>query len=155
MQSMRRTLKQTATRLAQAAKDARREARAAGWLTEEALEKLRVLMAVCEQDLLAVGDYSVRPRETHAALRVLRRYDPTYEARAANVAEIDRLTLICDQIMDCGLLPAPVYLCGLAEAVLQYEHVHACDADGHITSTAWDVLAQAEAGLGQSVEAAH
>jgi hypothetical protein len=104
---------------------------------------------------LAVGDYSVRPRETHAALRVLRRYDPTYEARAANVAEIDRLTLICDQIMDCGLLPAPVYLCGLAEAVLQYEHVHACDADGHITSTAWDVLAQAEAGLGQSVEAAH
>jgi len=136
-------------------KRARRELRRSGLVGDVLLDDLRVGVALCERELLRCGEYAFQPIELCDALALLQLHDPDSATRAHKLAEIDRLTLICDRIMDCGMIPAPLYLCALGEAALEFDQLHSCGCDEHITSTAWDVLAQVEAGLGQSVEEEH
>src|SRR5262245_18175666 len=152
---MNRSSKKAARDLTALLSRSRRELGRAGALAEATLDDLRVGVAVCERELLRCGEYSHRPKVLREALDLLLLHDPDSEARALKLAEIDRLTLICDRIMDCGMLPAPLYLCGLGEAALEFEQNYSCGADAHATSTAWDVLAQVEAGLGAPVAQAH
>jgi hypothetical protein len=152
---MNRSSRKAARDLAALLKRSRRELRRTGALAEAMLDDLRVGVAVCERQLLRCGEYAYQPKALRETLDLLLLHDPDSEARALKLAEIDRLTLVCDRIMDCGMIPAPLYLCGLGEALLDFEQNYSCGADAHATSTAWDVLAQVEAGLGEAVAHGH
>lgn len=147
-------LKRTASRLDDLVKDAKREAVAAGSLSADTILTLRVWMSRCEQAQILASQYKPNA-PLRAAMKLVERYDHDFLARSARIREIDRLTNLCDQIFDKGLDPEPVYLRALAHAVMTYEADHSCGNDDHIVGPAWDVLAEAEAGRGATLQIAH
>lgn len=147
-------LKRTASRLADLVKDAKKEAEAAGSLSADTILTLRVWMSRCEQAQILASQYAPNA-PARAATKLIERYDHDFLARSARLKEIDRLTNLCDQIFDKGLDPEPVYLRALAHAVMTYEADHSCGNDDHIVGPAWDILAEAEAGRGETLQLAH
>lgn len=147
-------LKRTASRLADLVKDAKNEASERNALSADTILTLRVWMARCEQAQILASQYNPNA-PLRAAMKLIERYDHDFLTRSAKLKEIDRLTNLCDQIFDKGLDPEPVYLRALALAVMVYEADHSCGNDDHIVGPAWDILAEAEAGRGETLQLAH
>lgn len=143
-----------AAELVQIVKRARAQVYELGAPDLATIKALRLFVALTERDLLRAGNYAPHPRATRPAQALLVLHDPDHATRMLKLDEIDRLTIQCDDRLDIGLVDA-AQLRELGAAVLEFEQAYSCGADAHATATAWDVLAQAEAGLGQPVEPTH
>jgi len=88
------------------------------------------------------------------AIALLERCDPQAHLRAIKLAYIDRLVSSCDSLMRAGEMP-DAYLHALGEAVGEFEAMFARGADADFLAFVWDILAQAEAGLGEATSEAH
>lgn len=117
--------------------------------------ELRTLANECEHLLICAGDACPSANLLQRAAALIERHDPLAALRAAKLDHIERLTMACDRLMSAGALPPPPYIETLGAAVCDYESAHSTGNDTHLLAFAWDILAQAEAGLGEAVEDEH
>lgn len=111
---------------------------------------------IAEADRLLVQGASARGASSQIAdaVALLERCDPLGNLKAIKIEYIGHLAATCDSLMTAGEMPDASYLRALASAVCDFEaHHFACTADE--TAFAWDILAQAEAGLGEATDETH
>lgn len=111
---------------------------------------------IAEADRLLIQGASARGASTliAEAVTLLERCDPLGSLRAIKIDYIDRLAATCDSLMTTGEMPDASYLRALASAVCEFEAHHFAGAADE-TAFAWDILAQAEAGLGEATDETH
>lgn len=117
--------------------------------------EIRTLLATCDQLSILTGGVSKANKVMREAAALLQRCDPLAELRLAKLDYIDQLASSCDRIMTAGEMPTHLHLCELATNVRDYEAAHSCGNDAYLLAFAWDVLAQAEAGLGMATDETH
>ncbi len=128
---------------------------AGGQLDQVDCDELRVV--ICEIDrLLLLGAHTRGAAKAAAeALALLERCDPLAQLRSVKLDYIDRLTATCDSLMRAGTMPDSEYFSALAAAVCDFETQHSGGESAMQLAFAWDILAQAEAGLGEATEESH
>jgi hypothetical protein len=119
-----------------------------GMLGHAQCDELRELTTQYDQLVILNGGAPGASKLMVEAVTLLERVDPLANLRVIKLEYIDRLVSTCDSLMTAGLMPTP-YLSALGEAVGDYESAHACGDGADLLAFAWDVLAQAEAGLGE------
>lgn len=118
-------------------------------------DALRGLAQDCESLLIRAGGVCSAHRTLCRAYVLVERFDPFAQLRTLKLDFIDRVATACDRLMSAGQLPPRPYLEALGAAVSDYETTHASGLDDHELAFAWDILAQAEAGVGEAAEDVH
>jgi hypothetical protein len=128
---------------------------AAGSLIERAhCDELRALAGEYDQLVILRGGATGASKLMADAAALIERCDPLASLRAIKLDYIDRLATACDALMTAGQTPQAHYLSALGTAVGDFESEHSCGEDAHLLAFAWDILAQAEAGLGEATNEA-
>lgn len=123
-------------------------------LTEDHRADLAQRIAEADRLLLLGANARGAARLIADAVATLERADPLASLIAAKIDYLDHLASTCDRLMLQGEMPDSAYLHALAEAVFDLE-AHNGEGAGGELSFAWDILAQAEAGIGEPIEETH
>lgn len=148
-------LRRTSKRLKAAIQLARQVLAAGAILDHGHCDELRALTAQFDQLVILRGGWPGASKLTADATALIERCDPLASLRAIKLEYIDRLTATCDALMTAGQMPELRYVHALGTAVSDFEVEHSCGVDGHLLAFAWDILAQAQAGLGEATTEAH
>jgi hypothetical protein len=124
-------------------------------LSRSHCEELRDLTGQFDQLVTLNGGAPGAPKLMIEAVTLLERCEPLAMLRAIKLDYIDRLVSTCDSLMTAGQMPETAYITALGSAVCDFECAHPCGDDADFLAFAWDVLAQAEAGLGEATYDAH
>ncbi len=149
-----RELRIASRRLKASIEHARRMREAGALLDSGRCEALYALVAQYDQAVVRRGGAPGASQLMSEALSLIADSDPLAALRAIQLDYIDRLTATCDGLMSAGLMPDGQYLNALGWAVSSFKTEHGAE-DAPLLALAWDILAQAEAGLGEPTEDAH
>lgn len=125
-----------------------------GVLNPSHRDQLRELTARFDQLVVLRGGAPGAPQLMTEAVRLLEKCDPLAYLRRIKLDYIDHLVSTCDSLMRGGEMP-DLYLKALGEAVGEFESAHGADDEEDFLAFAWDVLAQAEAGIGEATYDLH
>lgn len=155
MKTLDAELRRTSKQLKAVLQHARRLVAAHVMLDQAHCDELRALVAEYDQLVILKGGVPGAPKITAEAIALIERCDPLASLRSMKLDYIDRLAATCDALMTAGQMPEPHYVNALGSAVGDYESEHSSGNDAYLLSFAWDILAQAEAGLGEPTNDAH